>query len=120
MAEFQAYDPRVLVNGQTVLSVVAGMGAFKETAVRLLKRHAITNAQSYVAHRSRALSTGSRAVRYHCYRAQPAMDGSGVGLFPCPPAVLFRHAAAVGGLRRVGALRSGEANGVRRPSAGIS
>lgn len=45
MAQFQAYDPRVLVNGQTVLSVVAGMGAFKETAVRLLDRHAIANPQ---------------------------------------------------------------------------
>jgi len=34
-----------MVNGQTVLSVIAGMGAFKETAVRLLERHQITNLQ---------------------------------------------------------------------------
>jgi hypothetical protein len=45
MAQFQAYEPRVMVNGQTVLAVVAGMGAFRETAVRLLERHAIVNPQ---------------------------------------------------------------------------
>lgn len=32
-----------MVNGQTVLAVVAGMGAFRETVVRLLHRHAIVN-----------------------------------------------------------------------------
>jgi hypothetical protein len=45
MPQFQAYSPQVMVNGQTVLSVVAGMGAFKETAMRLLERHAISNPQ---------------------------------------------------------------------------
>jgi len=34
-----------MVNGQTVLSVVAGMGAFKDAAIRLLERHGISNAQ---------------------------------------------------------------------------
>ena len=29
MAQYQAYSPQVMVNGQTVLSVIAGMGAFK-------------------------------------------------------------------------------------------
>jgi len=45
MAQYQAYSPLVTVNGQTVLSVVAGMGAFKETALQLLARHAIVNPQ---------------------------------------------------------------------------
>jgi hypothetical protein len=45
MAQYQAYSPQVMVNGQTVLSVIAGMGAFKETAARILERHAITNPQ---------------------------------------------------------------------------
>ncbi len=43
MAQFQAYSPQVMVNGQTVLSVVAGMGAFKETALRLLELHGISD-----------------------------------------------------------------------------
>ncbi len=41
MAQFQAYSPGVLVNGQTVLSVVKGMGAFSRTALEILARHGI-------------------------------------------------------------------------------
>ena len=44
MAEFQAFSPQVMVNGQTVLSVVNGMGAFKETAAQILQRNGIANA----------------------------------------------------------------------------
>jgi len=41
MAQFQAYSPGVQVNGQTVLSVVKGMGAFAQTASDILARHGI-------------------------------------------------------------------------------
>ncbi len=34
MAQFQAFSPQVKVNGQTVLSVNKGMGAFKDSAHR--------------------------------------------------------------------------------------
>ena len=43
MAQFQAYSPQVMVNGQTVLSVINGMGAFKASASRILERHGIPN-----------------------------------------------------------------------------
>jgi hypothetical protein len=41
MTEFQALDPRVEVNGETVLSVVAGMGAFRSAALQLLAENGI-------------------------------------------------------------------------------
>ena len=41
MAQYQAYAPGVQVNGQTVLSVVKGMGAFALTASQILERHGI-------------------------------------------------------------------------------
>lgn len=41
MAQFQAYASGVMVNGQTVLSVVKGMGAFSKTASEILARHGI-------------------------------------------------------------------------------
>ena len=41
MAQFQAFSPQVAVNGPTVLSVMSGMGAFQETAARILQRHGI-------------------------------------------------------------------------------
>ena len=41
MAQFQSYAPGVMVNGQTVLSVVKGMGAFSKTASEILARHGI-------------------------------------------------------------------------------
>jgi len=43
VAQFQAYSPSVLVNGQTVLAVVAGMGAFKSMAETLLEKQGIKN-----------------------------------------------------------------------------
>jgi hypothetical protein len=43
MAQFQSYSPQVMVNGQTVLSVINGMGAFKESASRILQRHGISS-----------------------------------------------------------------------------
>ena len=45
MAQFQAFSPQVAVNGQTVLSVISGMGAFKDTAVQILQRNGIPNPQ---------------------------------------------------------------------------
>lgn len=41
MAQFQSYSQGVLVNGQTVLSLVHGMGAFSKTALQILERHGI-------------------------------------------------------------------------------
>lgn len=41
MAQFRAIDPRVEVNGETTLSVVAGMGVFKTAALQLLAENGI-------------------------------------------------------------------------------
>jgi len=46
MAQFQAYSPGVQVNGQTVLSVMKGMGAFAPTAGQILARHGITSPEA--------------------------------------------------------------------------
>lgn len=43
MVEFKAFDKNVEVNGETVLSVVAGMGAFKANALKILKDNGIDN-----------------------------------------------------------------------------
>jgi hypothetical protein len=43
MAQFQAYSQQVKVLGQTVLSVLSGMGAFRDTGVRILERNGIPN-----------------------------------------------------------------------------
>ena len=45
MSEFKAFAPGVQVIGQSVLSIVEGMGAFRETALRILKEHNIINPQ---------------------------------------------------------------------------
>ncbi len=41
MAQFQAFSPQVMVNGETVLSVVTGMGAFRNTGGQILQRNGI-------------------------------------------------------------------------------
>src|SRR5579862_7186589 len=41
MAQFRAFSSGVMVNGQTVLAVVKGMGAFALTANEILARHGI-------------------------------------------------------------------------------
>jgi len=41
MPEFVALSPNVEVNGQTVLAVVDGMGAFRNLALEILKRHGV-------------------------------------------------------------------------------
>jgi hypothetical protein len=41
MAQFRAFSPSVFVNGQTVLSVMKGMGAFSQMASDILARHGI-------------------------------------------------------------------------------
>ena len=46
MAQFQAYSPSVQVNGQTVLSVMTGMGAFAGTASDILARHGIKSPEA--------------------------------------------------------------------------
>jgi len=45
MAQFKAYSPNVEVNGETVLSVVKGMGAFRGTALKILSENQIENPQ---------------------------------------------------------------------------
>jgi len=45
MAQFKALSPGVEVNGQTVLSIVDGMGAFKDAALAILKKSGIENPQ---------------------------------------------------------------------------
>jgi len=41
MAQFVAFDPKVEVNGETVLSVVEGMGAFRDRAYKFLEDNGI-------------------------------------------------------------------------------
>ena len=43
MPQFQAYSQQVKVNGQTVLSVLSGMGVFRDSGVRILERNGILN-----------------------------------------------------------------------------
>lgn len=43
MAQFVAFSPNVEVNGQTVLSVVDGMGAFKSLSLKILSDNGITD-----------------------------------------------------------------------------
>ncbi|HPA73676.1 MAG TPA: hypothetical protein PKY31_15510 [Spirochaetota bacterium] len=43
MAQFIAFDPKVEVNGETVLSIVDGMGAFKDRAYKFLADNGIQN-----------------------------------------------------------------------------
>ena len=45
MAQFKAFASGVEVNGETVLSVVDGMGTFKASALRILAEHNIPNPQ---------------------------------------------------------------------------
>ena len=45
MPEFVAFEQGIEVNGQTVLSVVDGMGAFRQMALNILKKHGIDNPQ---------------------------------------------------------------------------
>ncbi len=41
LPQFEAFDPKVEVNGETVFSIVDGMGAYKETALRILRDNGI-------------------------------------------------------------------------------
>ena len=43
MAQFKAFANNVEVNGETVLSIVDGMGAFKARALKILEENGITN-----------------------------------------------------------------------------
>lgn len=43
MAQFKAYSPNVEVNGQTVLSIVDGMGSFTMSANQILSQNGIIN-----------------------------------------------------------------------------
>ena len=43
MALFKAYDPKVEVNGETVLSVIDGLGSFQQIAMNILKESGIEN-----------------------------------------------------------------------------
>jgi hypothetical protein len=46
MAQFKAFAPKVEVNGETVLSVVDGMGPFKDTGLKILADQGIQNPQA--------------------------------------------------------------------------
>jgi hypothetical protein len=43
MAQFQAFAPSVQVNGETVLSIVDGMGAFRSKAEKILYENGIAD-----------------------------------------------------------------------------
>lgn len=41
MAQFKAFDPKIEVNGQTILSVIDGMGSFEKKGIEILAKHGI-------------------------------------------------------------------------------
>ncbi len=43
MSQFKAIDPRVEVNGQSILSILKGMASFQKSAVQILARHGLTD-----------------------------------------------------------------------------
>ena len=45
MAVFKSYSPNVDVNGESILAVVEGMGAFKKTAYQILEENGIKDPQ---------------------------------------------------------------------------
>lgn len=45
MAQFKAFDSKVQINGETVLSIVDGMGAFKTKAFDILSKNGINDAK---------------------------------------------------------------------------
>ena len=45
MAVYKSYSPNVEVNGESILSVVEGMGAFKKTAYQILEENGIIDPQ---------------------------------------------------------------------------
>ncbi len=54
MAQFKAFSPKVEVNGQTVAAVVKGMGAFKATAMAILRANGLTDISDGTWHRQQA------------------------------------------------------------------
>lgn len=54
LAQFKVYSPSVEVNGQTVLCVVKGMGAFGKTATAILTKHGINSPDSNSWHSQQA------------------------------------------------------------------
>jgi hypothetical protein len=46
MAQFRSFEPGVEVNGQTIMSVVAGMGVFKDTGIRYLADAGLTDVRA--------------------------------------------------------------------------
>ena len=45
MAVYKSYSPNVEVNGESILAVVEGMGAFKKTALQILEENGIKDPQ---------------------------------------------------------------------------
>jgi hypothetical protein len=41
LAQYKAFDPKVEVNGETVLSVIDGMGTYRSVGERILREHGI-------------------------------------------------------------------------------
>jgi len=65
MAQFEAIDARVEVNGETVLSVAAGMGVFKGTALQLLAENGIENPSSGRWYPQQAWLNAFRVIAQH-------------------------------------------------------
>lgn len=72
MAIYKAFSPNVEMYGQTIVGFVAGMGAFTDMAMQLLKKHGISNPQpdqwypqqSYLdAFKEMAAKTGPKTVQ---------------------------------------------------------
>ena len=54
MAQFKALDPNVEVTAESVRAVIDGMGAFKETATKILAAHGISNVNPGTWHKQQA------------------------------------------------------------------
>jgi hypothetical protein len=62
MAQFVAFEPGIEVNGETVWSVVDGMGAFRQTALQILASHGIRDPKPGTWHSQQAWLDAFRTV----------------------------------------------------------
>ena len=62
MAQFQAFAPGVEVNGETVLSVVAGLGGFEATARQILAENGVVDPQPGKWYRQQAWLDSFKAI----------------------------------------------------------
>jgi len=100
MTQFQALDPRVEVNGETVLSVVAGMGVFRSAALQLLAENGIEFPEP-----GQFCPRGSRVRRAHGRRLPPRgrgglqLQGELVGVSSSGPTARQRRASSADSAR---------------------